>query len=103
MINFEDIERVNADIKTTPIKGKDYAEVPQRVKAFRKLFPNGCISTSIESLEDGVVVMKTLVSDEEGKLLATGYAYEKKATDSLMQTVLLKIVKHLQLAEHWHS
>ena len=45
MITFDDIKRANQTIKTTPIQGKDYAEVNQRIKAFRMLFPEGFITT----------------------------------------------------------
>ena len=29
-ISYEDLQKANALIKTTPVKGKEYAEVPQR-------------------------------------------------------------------------
>ena len=35
MANYEDIVKANESIKTTNIKGKEYAEVNQRIKAFR--------------------------------------------------------------------
>ena len=85
-MNFEDLVRVNAEIKTTNIKGKDYAEVNQRIKAFRMLYPNGSIQTNIESLENGVVVMKAVVKDEEGSVLGTGYAYEKESSSFINKT-----------------
>lgn len=77
-MTYEDIERVNATIQTTPIKGKNYAEVPQRVKAFRMLYPNGTIDTQIISNQNGVVVIKATVADEAGNILGTGHAYEKE-------------------------
>ena len=39
--------KANEIIKTTNIKGKDYAEVNQRIKAFRLVHPSGCITTEI--------------------------------------------------------
>lgn len=78
VMNYEELKRVNSEMKPIPIKDKDYIDVPQRVQGFRKLFPNGCISTNIESIENGVVIIKALVTDEENNLLATGYAYEKE-------------------------
>ena len=47
MITFEQIRQANEQIRTTDIKGKEYAEVNQRIKAFRMCFPNGSISTEI--------------------------------------------------------
>lgn len=85
-MKFEDLVKANKEIKTTNIKGKDYAEVNQRIKVFRMLFPNGSISTSIESLENGVVVMKAVVKDEEDHVLGTGYAYEKESSSFINKT-----------------
>lgn len=77
-ITYEDIKRVNAEIKMTDIgRGKEYAEVPQRVTAFRKLFPHGTITTDILSLENGVVVMKATAS-VDGVILGEGLAYERE-------------------------
>lgn len=76
-ITYEDIQRVNSEITTVPIQGKEYAEVPQRVSAFRKLFPMGTITTDIISMQDGVVVMKAVVS-VDGVVLGEGLAYEKE-------------------------
>ena len=85
-MKFEDLVKANAEIKTTNIKGKDYAEVNQRIKVFRMLYPNGSIQTNIESLENGVVVMKAIVKDEEEHILGTGYAYEKESSSFINKT-----------------
>ena len=77
-MTFEDIAKANETITTTPIRGKNYAEVPQRVKAFRMLHPNGAITTEIVSLNNGVVVIKATATDEAGNILGTGHAYEKE-------------------------
>ena len=45
-ITYEDIQKANETIKTTDIKGKEYAEVNQRIKAFRMLYPQGVIETA---------------------------------------------------------
>ena len=37
----------NGEIKYTNIKGKDYAEVKERIAAFRRVYPEGAISTKI--------------------------------------------------------
>lgn len=85
-MTFADLQKVNGDIKTTNIKGKEYAEVPQRVKAFRRLYPEGFIRTGIISNEGGMVVMYAevgyYVNDSGGMpvahVLATGTAYERE-------------------------
>ena len=85
-MTFEQLMQANETIKTTPIKGKQYAEVNQRIKVFRMLYPNGNIETDIVSLENGVCVMRTTVFDEEGKKLATGHAYEKEGANNINKT-----------------
>ena len=46
-VTYENIAQVNKDLSTVDIKGKDYVVVPQRVKAFRMLYPEGFILTDI--------------------------------------------------------
>ena len=87
MATFEDIVKANATIKMTDVgRGKEYAEVPQRVKAFRMLHPNGSLTTEIISLENGVVIMKATACDEDGHILGTGHAYEKEGNGFINKT-----------------
>ena len=88
-MKYEDLERVNKTIKTTDIKGKEYAEVNQRIKAFRMLYPQGLIDTRLESNENGVCVFKAQVGyyTEDGiNWLGTGYAYEKENSTFINKT-----------------
>lgn len=86
MAKWEDIVKANKSIATTDIKGKDYAEVNQRIKAFRMVHPEGGIATDIISLENGVCVIKASVFDSEGKLLGSGTAYEKENSTFINKT-----------------
>ena len=90
MIKYEDLERANKTIKTTDIKGKEYAEVNQRIKAFRMVYPEGVIFTNIESNENGVCLIKAQVGfyDEDGsvKWLGEGHAYEKENSSFINKT-----------------
>lgn len=86
IIGFEQIRKANESIQTTDIKGKDYAEVNQRIKAFRMVFPMGAIIPEILSLADGVCVMKATVMDNEGKVLGIGHAYEKEDSSFINKT-----------------
>ena len=54
-MNYADISKVNGEINMIDLKGKNYAMVPERVTAFRKLFPDGFIKTEIIS-HDGTNV-----------------------------------------------
>lgn len=85
-ITFEDIQKANESIQTTNIKGKEYAEVNQRIKAFRMLYPQGTIATEIVNIANGVVIMKTTILNEKGDVLATGTAYEKEDSTFINKT-----------------
>lgn len=85
-MTYEDIQKASKSIKTTDIRGKQYAEVNQRIKAFRMLCPNGCITSEILSNEDGIVVMRASVHDEDGRLLGTGTAYEREGSSNINKT-----------------
>lgn len=85
-VTYKDIEQASAGIRTMDIKGKDYAIVNERVKAFRKVYPNGSITTEIVSMTDGMIVMRATACDGEGKVLATGTAYEMEASSYINKT-----------------
>ena len=86
MITAEALEKANAQFATIPIKGKNYVQVTERIKAFRSICPNGRIETKIISLENGVVTMMSEVIDDEGNVLATGYAQEKESSGFINST-----------------
>lgn len=90
MISFEQIQQANKSINTTDVKGKEYAEVNQRIKAFRMICPNGSIETKIVSLVDKRVVMQAIIKDEDGKLLGTGYAYEIEGSSFINKTSFIE-------------
>ena len=85
-ITFEDIKQANETILTTDIKGKQYSEVNQRIKAFRMVYPTGTIKTEMISNENGVCVFRAFVFNEQGGLLATGTAYEKENSTFINKT-----------------
>ena len=86
MITYEQIQKANESLKTTPIKGKDYIEVNQRIKAFRMVHPSGAIITEMVSNEDGVCVFRATIYDEEQRMIGTGTAYEKETSNFINQT-----------------
>ena len=88
-MTFEDIKKANESIKTTDIKGKEYAEVNQRIKAFRMNYPQGFIETTLLSVENGVCIMKAEVGyyeNGERRILSTGTAYEKEDSSYINKT-----------------
>ena len=85
-MKYLDLAIANETIKTTDIKGKEYAEVNQRIKAFRMVYPQGSIVTQMVSNENGVCVFKASVATDEGVLLGTGTAYEKEDSSFINKT-----------------
>lgn len=65
-------------IQTIDIKGKKYATVDSRVEFFREKFPAWSLETDypILDLEKGVCVCRAVVKDENGKIVADGFAHE---------------------------
>lgn len=85
-MTFTEIQEANAQIKTTDIKGKEYAEVNQRIKAFRMVCPNGSINTEIVQMAEGVVTMRATVTDANGMVLGVGHAQEKETSSYINKT-----------------
>lgn len=112
-MKYEDIERANKQIKTLEIERKDkktgkvtkkeYAEVNQRIKAFRMCYPDGFIKTELIKEEDGICIFKAIVGytmhifDFDGQtqvktitdkeyILGTGYAREERDSSYINAT-----------------
>lgn len=94
MATFEEIRKANETIRTTDIKGKEYAEVHQRIKAFRMVYPEGFIMTDIITDENGKCIFKAMVGfyDDGGNanIIGTGTAYEKENTSYINKTSYLE-------------
>lgn len=88
-MDWQGLVKANAAIRTTNIKGKEYAEVNQRVKAFRTLYPEGFITTEILCREGGLCIIRATVghyTDGKSVILATGTAYEKEGSSQINRT-----------------
>lgn len=82
---FKDLQEANKFISTIELKGKSYALVNERVKAFRFLFPNGTIKTTL--LEDNGERCTFLAEIYDGDLLlGSGHAFEEKASSFVNKT-----------------
>lgn len=84
-VTFEAIQKANESIKTTDIEGKEYAEVNQRIKAFRMVYPLGFIRTQLVSNNAGVAVFRAEVGIGE-IVIGTGTAYEKEGSSFINST-----------------
>ena len=89
-MTYLDLSIANETIKTTDIKGKEYAEVNQRIKAFRMVYPQGFIDTEMLSNENGVCIFKAMAGyyDIDGSInwLGIGHAYEKENSSFINKT-----------------
>ena len=89
-MKFEDIKKANESIMTLNVKGKEYAQVNERIKAFRMCYPEGFIHTEMISNEDGICIFRTQVGyyteNNEIKILGTGTAYEKENSTFINKT-----------------
>lgn len=85
-MTYKELQAVNESMKTIDVKGKNYAQVNERVKAFRQLYPEGKIMTDIVKMENGVVTMRATVYGADGAVLATGYANEKESSSYINKT-----------------
>lgn len=73
-------------LKSVNIKGKEYVEVNERVKYFRKNYVGWRLETELVSNEDGVCVFKAIIRDETGEIVSTGYAYEMESSSFINKT-----------------
>ena len=74
--------------KTTNIKGKQYVEVNERVKAFRALpeFKTMSLETEIYAVDSESVIIRAVVRDEAGRIVSTGFAHEEKSSSNINRT-----------------
>lgn len=103
-VTYEEIKRANDATSTVDIKGKDYVEVNQRIKAFRMVYPDGFITTEEIQSENGVSKFKAMCGfyplKEDGTfntmtpcVLGTGHAFEKEGSNFINAT------SHMENAE----
>ena len=88
-MNYQDISKVNGEINMIDLKGKNYAMVPERVTAFRKLFPEGFIKTEIISHDGTTVIMQAVAGYYENGvpiILSTGIAQEVRGFGMVNKT-----------------
>lgn len=93
MITYEQIQKANEGLTSIDVKGKNYVMVNEKVKAFRRLFPEGFIHTDILSLENGVVTMKSeagYFEDGVPRILSTGMAFERQDANFINKTSFIE-------------
>ena len=79
---------MNSQAGFANIRGKNYKLVVKRVDEFRKAFKGYGIDTKIIDLghESGFVVVETKIYDTQNRIVASGYAEEKRNSSKINQT-----------------
>lgn len=80
----------NSQIKYMDIKGKKYAPVSEKVKAFRYIYPDGCLSCRVTQQDENSVTMLAEAYDGNGKLLANAYASETRNASNINRTSMIE-------------
>lgn len=87
-------------MKTIDIKGKPYVTVNERLKFFRENFPDFSLETEVikftekqvityegkQFKKDADILLKAIIKDKEGRIIATGLSYEKEGSTFINQT-----------------
>ncbi len=85
--NAEGVQfETNKKMKTVKIKGKEYVEVPERIKFFRNKYPNWSLVTEIVQISEERVIIMAKVLNEDGVVKSTGFAYEDKDSTFINKT-----------------
>lgn len=98
MATYEDIKKANDETVKTQIKAgnkvNNYVEVNERIKAFRKVYPEGFIINTMIKNENGVCIFHSEVGNYrenndgilERVVLGTGTAYENEGGSFINKT-----------------
>lgn len=88
MPTYEEIKKMNATLPTINIKGKDYVDVASRLHAFLQLYPEWSTDTTVEFFdpEKGIIITKTSIYDEQGRLRASDIALEEQKSSMINRT-----------------
>ena len=76
-VSYEQIKKANEEIQTIKLGSKGYAQVNERIKAYRKVYPAGRIITTMKDKTNDSVTYYAEVYNENEGLIATGTASEK--------------------------
>lgn len=74
------------NLKTIKIKGKDYVEVNERLRYFRENFNGYSLSTDLIHYDDSSCVIKAVITDDNGFVIASGIAHETKDSSYINKT-----------------
>lgn len=72
------------------IRGKEYQTVALRVQKFREAHPGWSLTSEVLFRDADCVVMKSIIADETGRVLATGHAEEYRKASQINGTSALE-------------
>ena len=72
------------------IRGREYMTVALRVQNFREAHPDWSIVTQIVHRDENEVVMVATILNDQGRILATGHAEEKRKASQINSTSALE-------------
>lgn len=72
------------------IRGKEYQTVALRVQKFREAHPGWSLTSEVLFRDADCVVMKSIIADETGRVLATGHAEEYRNASQINGTSALE-------------
>jgi hypothetical protein len=72
------------------IRGKEYQTVALRVQKFREAHPTWALTSEVLFRDAECVVMKSIIADETGRVLATGHAEEYRNNGQINGTSALE-------------
>ena len=78
-MDFKALQEANDSIELTDIKGKKYAQVNQRIKAFRMCYPEGAIVLNSKTTQmDGVCLGQQFMRNTQAKYWVQGQPMRAK-------------------------
>jgi len=75
---------------TVNIRGRDYQTVAYRIQQFREKHPDWTLVTNIVARDPDCVVIQATISDEAGRVRATGHAEEFRKASQINRTSALE-------------
>lgn len=72
------------------LHGNDYITVAARIQTFRREHEDWSVETEIIDRNDTVVIMKTVIKNESGRVIGTGFAEEVRGNSNVNTTSALE-------------
>jgi hypothetical protein len=81
---------MSSETGVVSIRGKSYQTVALRVQKFREAHPSWSLTSEVLFRDADFVVMKSIIADETGRILATGHAEEYRKSSQINSTSALE-------------